>query len=81
MEKIISIKEGSFEKNKYSSYAGYIIETNKQVIKFGISDHQSCCESWGYFSSEDDFDEFVGDLTGYYNLQYITLIMVIMVMM
>lgn len=60
MEKILEIKEQSFNLGKYSDYDGYVIITDKQEIKFGISNSQSCCEHWGYFSSEDDFKEFVG---------------------
>lgn len=60
MEKILEIKEQSFNLGKYSDYDGYIIITDKQEIKFGISNSQSCCERWGYFSSEDDFKEFIG---------------------
>lgn len=60
MEKILSITESTFNLGKYSDYEGYLIETNKQVIKFGIQNHQSCCENWGYFSSEDGFEEFIG---------------------
>lgn len=57
MEKILNIIETNFDNGKYS---GYVIQTEKQEIKFGISDHQTCCENWGYFSSEDDFAEFIG---------------------
>lgn len=39
---------------------GCVIKTNKQTIKFGISSGQSCCETYGYFTSEDDIQSFVG---------------------
>jgi hypothetical protein len=59
MEKIISIKEIS-RKEDYTNYAGYAITTDQQVIKLLIDDEGQCCESWGYFMSEDDFSEFIG---------------------
>jgi hypothetical protein len=62
MEKILIIEETNFEtkENDWCSYEGYQIITDKQTIKLGISDGQSCCERSGYFMSEDDFSEFIG---------------------
>lgn len=60
MEKILSIKETSFENDGWGYYDGYIITTDKQEIKVGISNGQSCCESWGEFMSQDDLSEFIG---------------------
>lgn len=59
MEKILSIEETTL-KDRYTEYAGYAITTDKQVIKLLIDDEGQCCESWGYFMSEDDFSEFIG---------------------
>jgi hypothetical protein len=69
-EKIISIKEADFtlSKEEYAKvsnailrkYAGFQIETDKQIIKLGISNDQLCCEDWGYLMSNDDFEEFEG---------------------
>lgn len=68
-EKIISIEEGSFNKQDgtnwqgepyFTGYDGYIITTNKQTIKVGISNDQSCCENWGYLTTNDNLSEFVG---------------------
>lgn len=42
------------------STSGYLIKTNKRTIKFLIDDEQDCCESWGYFTSEDNLSEFIG---------------------
>lgn len=60
MEKILRIEEETFKthKNDYQSYDGFLIVTDKQTIKIGISNSQSCCESWGYFMSEDDLSLF-----------------------
>lgn len=44
----------------YSSYDGYRIETSKHSYLILIDNGQSCCESWGYFTSEDDVSLFVG---------------------
>jgi len=43
-----------------SACDGYLIETDKHKYHILISNGQSCCESWGYFSSEDDTERFVG---------------------
>ncbi len=62
-EIIESIKETSFNhKDKWSTYDGFIIKTNLQEIKVGISNGQSCCENWGYLTSEDNdnFNSFIG---------------------
>ena len=61
MEKIISIKETNWDKDKWGdSKTGYEITTNKQTIRIGISDYQSCCEDWGYFTTNDELQDFLG---------------------
>jgi len=62
MEKIISIVETTFKQQEkdWCDYDGFLIHTDKQVIKLGISNGQSCCENWGYLMSEDDVQSFVG---------------------
>lgn len=44
----------------YCDYDGYKIETTEHVYHILIDDCQNCCESWGYFTSEDDFEDFIG---------------------
>lgn len=44
----------------YGEYDGYLIETDEHKYRILIDNNQSCCESWGYFSSNDDFEEFIG---------------------
>ncbi len=44
----------------YDQYDGYKIESDQNVYLVLIDNGQSCCESWGYFSSEDDFQKFTG---------------------
>lgn len=63
METIKSIKEVYNFKVKgdtYSAYDGYEVVTYQQTILVGISNSQSCCESWGYLSSNDDLQQFEG---------------------
>lgn len=62
MEKILRIEEVSFNlpEKKHTSFSGFIITTDKQDILLGIDSNQNCCESWGYFMSNDDFSEFIG---------------------
>jgi len=51
-EKIIRIEEDSFNTND-RTFEGFIIITNKQSIKLGISNGQGCYEAWGYFITND----------------------------
>ena len=62
MEKILRIEETNFKRNKedWNSFEGFQIVTDKQTIKLGISDGQSCCERSGYFMRNDDIKEFEG---------------------
>jgi hypothetical protein len=60
VETIKEIKE--FETK---SFSGFEIITNKQKITLGIDNIQDCCESWGYFMSNDNIKDFIGKkLTG-----------------
>lgn len=54
-EKIENIIETNFD-----GMDGFIVITNKQEIKLGICHYSQCCENWGYFMNEDNFDEFIG---------------------
>jgi hypothetical protein len=44
----------------YSDMDGYKVETEDHVFYVLIDNGQSCCESWGYLSSEDNFTPFIG---------------------
>lgn len=61
MEKILEIKsfEGKIPTNSWSTFEGYQIVTDRQVITVGINNGQSCCENWGYLMSQDNFEEFI----------------------
>lgn len=59
MRKIISIKEEDFGKG--GRYSGYVITlADGGAVKMGICNSQSCCEQWGYLTSQDDLSEFIG---------------------
>ena len=60
-EKIIKIEETSFwHLGDWPAYEGIVITTDKQEIKIGIQSGQSCCETYGYFISEDNIQSFLG---------------------
>jgi hypothetical protein len=42
------------------SFNGYKITTDQHVIHVLIDNDQKCCERWGYFSSEDDHNQYIG---------------------
>lgn len=42
------------------SMDGYVVTTDKHTFRILIDNDQSCCESWGYISSDDDFGKFIG---------------------
>ena len=44
----------------YASYDGYRIKTTEHDYLILIDNGQCCCESFGYFVSEDDYNDFVG---------------------
>lgn len=44
----------------YLREAGFQIITTEQTIVLAIDDESSCCESWGYFLTEDDVEKFKG---------------------
>ena len=57
--KIISIKEVC-ETIKRTNFEGYRINTDNSEIVVLIEDGTQCCESAGYFSSNDDLSDFIG---------------------
>jgi len=59
MEKIIKIEEDYFKIHD-GYYDGYIITTDQQTIKVGISAEIICCERFGYLTTNDDLQEFEG---------------------
>ena len=68
-EKILKIEEiENYVKNKLANkwwepkYNGYKITTTNQEIFILIENCQSCCENWGYITSEDEayFNNYIG---------------------
>ncbi len=41
-------------------YDGYEVKTNIHNFLILISNGQCCCESWSYFTSEDETDDYIG---------------------
>jgi len=61
METILSITDGIFEvANTYGHFEGWVIKTTLQEIKFGVSNGQSCCESYGTLITNDEITSFIG---------------------
>ncbi|HPY89004.1 MAG TPA: hypothetical protein PLG34_13595 [Spirochaetota bacterium] len=46
----------------YGEYDGYKIETDKNTHYVLIENGQSCCESWGYITSNDNLDDYIGKI-------------------
>lgn len=60
-ETILKIEElTDFSIGDNNELDGFVITTDEQVIKFGIDNEQSCCESWGILSTVDNIQEFLG---------------------
>jgi hypothetical protein len=45
---------------RYDSYEGYHLRTSKGDVWLLIDDEQNCCERFGFFSTPDDPQSFVG---------------------
>ena len=62
MAKILSIKEYEELKDfNLNEYEGYVINlSDNSSIIFCIENYSRCCEDFGYFSSECNFDDFIG---------------------
>lgn len=46
--------------SSWLSMDGYKVETDEHSFYILISNGQSCCENWGYITSEDELDYFLG---------------------
>ncbi len=56
-------KDGGVEftaPDSWSNHDGYEIVTDKHKYLLLIDNGQCCCENWGYFASNDDFNSFIG---------------------
>lgn len=54
IEEIFNIEHGWLEMD------GYKVETSEHKFYVLIDNGQSCCENWGYLTSEDDLEYFIG---------------------
>lgn len=60
-DRIREIKEYRGRSGSYGGVeAGFEIVTYERTIRLVIDDESSCCESWGYFLTEDDTSKFLG---------------------
>jgi hypothetical protein len=61
MEKILSIEETVFKvnENDWHEFEGFVITTSDQTIKIGIESGQSCCETFGYLTMNDEISDFI----------------------
>lgn len=57
--KILAVAECSFVVERVS-YTGFSIQTCAGYIDIGIQKGQQCCESYGYLTSLDNFNDFIG---------------------
>lgn len=44
----------------WQSFDGYMVETEHKKFYILIENGQSCCENWGYLSTNDDINYFIG---------------------
>ena len=52
----------------FSSMDGYKVVTDKHTFYVLIDNCQSCCESWGYLSSDDNLPRYIGSELSEVNL-------------
>lgn len=57
MNKILNIEEVN---NYNENYEGYQVTTENFVAYILIDNRQQCCEKYGYLSSDDDIESFIG---------------------
>lgn len=60
-ETITEVREYHGKDSQYGwSEAGFQVVTTEQTITLAIDDEPACCETWGYFLTEDDMTKFIG---------------------
>lgn len=57
---IKNIEEVANLKLGYEEYDGYKVETTQKIFYILIENGQCCCESWGYLSTNDNIQDFIG---------------------
>lgn len=56
---VTEVDDQHLNHREYTRYSGYAIKTSTRLIKILIDLETSCCESPGYFCSEDNFEDFI----------------------
>lgn len=59
IKEIQEVENISLKEESWCKFDGYKVVTDKHSFFILISSEQNCCESWGYFSSEDNFEQFI----------------------
>lgn len=54
---VVGMMHGMFG---FGEFDGYKVCTEDHEVMILISNEQNCCESWGYFDSNDDANQFIG---------------------
>lgn len=57
---IVEFEGEKLPDDDYTTYSGFRIKTEYDVVTLAIADQQSCCEIFGYFLTEDDPSKFIG---------------------
>lgn len=64
METILKIEEVFDRETDMGGHCarcdGFVVRTDRQTIELLVENAHYCCETWGYFISEDDTSGFVG---------------------
>ena len=60
IKEIKEVENVRLDGEAWSSQDGYEVITTKTSIYVLIDNGQSCCEKYGYFSSDDDLNQFIG---------------------
>ena len=53
---------------------GFSVKTDEHAFLILISSRQSCCESWGYITSDDEFEKYIGRNLAEVNLTDVSLL-------
>lgn len=58
--KVLSINEVDNINDKDKDYTGYKIITDNNTFLILIENNRLCCEDYGYFSSDDNIESYIG---------------------
>lgn len=60
IQEIFSFDVDDLESIEWGKYDGFLIQTDQHKYYILIHSYQDCCEDWGYFASDDDFENYIG---------------------